>query len=131
MTPSFTSYIFILVALLAADAVWLTLRADYHRRLFAAVQGGAPLEVRLLPAAGVYLVLAAALLFAALRDANSVKDAARRGALVGAAMYAFYDLTNYATLKNYTLAMTVGDIVWGTALCAGVSAATYAYFKAA
>lgn len=131
MTPSCASYTFILVALLVLDVVWLTLRADYHRRLFATIQGGAPLEVRLIPALGVYLVLAAALLFAALKDVKSIADAGRRGALVGATMYAFYDLTNYATLKNYTLAMTVGDIVWGTVLCGSVSAATYAYFKAA
>lgn len=131
MRPSYASYTFIFVALLALDAVWLTLRADYHRRLFTAVQGGIPIEVRLLPAAGVYLLLAAALLFVALKDAQSIVDAARRGALVGGTMYAFYDLTNYATLKNYTLAMTVSDIVWGTVLCGAVTAVTYAYFKAA
>lgn len=128
---SWTSYTVLLLILLAADAVWLTLRGDYHRRLFAAIQGGAPLEVRWIPAVGVYLVLAAMVLFGALKDATSVVDAARRGAAVGAAAYAFYDLTNYATLKNYTFEMTVIDIAWGTALCSAAAAAAYAYLRAA
>ena len=131
MPISWTSYTVLLGLLLAADAVWLTFRGDYHRRLFAAVQGGAPLEVRWIPALGVYHVLAAMVLFGALKDATSVGDAARRGAAVGAAVYAFYDLTNYATLKNYTFEMTVVDILWGTALCSATSAAAYAYLRAA
>ena len=117
--------------ILAADAIWLTLRGDYHRRLFAAVQGGVSLEVRWLPALGVYLVLAAMVLFGALKDATGIADAARRGAVVGAAAYAFYDLTNYATLKNYTFEMTVIDIAWGTALCSATAATAYAYLRAA
>jgi uncharacterized membrane protein len=115
----------VLVALLALDAVWLWARADYHNRFFYAVQQ-APLTVRLLPAAGVYLLLAAALTWIAVLEASSVQDALLRGAVVGGVMYGFYDLTNYATLARWTLGMTVTDTVWGT--LAGAAAAGVAYW---
>jgi uncharacterized membrane protein len=46
------------------------------------------------------------------------------GALFGLITYATYDLTNLATLKNWPLALTVVDLLWGTVLAASVSAAT-------
>jgi uncharacterized membrane protein len=46
--------------------------------------------------------------------------------LFGAIAYATYDLTNYATLRNWNLQITVLDIVYG-ALASSV-AATAAYF---
>ncbi|MFN3492401.1 MAG: DUF2177 family protein, partial [Anaerolineales bacterium] len=40
-----------------------------------------------------------------------------RGALFGLMTYAAYDLTNFATLQNWTLLVTVVDMTWGTILC--------------
>jgi len=47
------------------------------------------------------------------------------GALFGFFTYATYDLTNLATLKNWPLALTFVDILWGTVLSASVSAVVY------
>jgi uncharacterized membrane protein len=57
----------------------------------------------------------------ALRD-GSAWSALAAGALLGALCYATYDLTNYATLKSWTLQVTVIDIVYG-AVVSGVCAA--------
>jgi uncharacterized membrane protein len=49
------------------------------------------------------------------------------GATLGFSMYGLYDLTNYATLRGYTLQMTLTDMAWGTFLCgtaAGVTSFT-------
>lgn len=49
------------------------------------------------------------------------------GALFGLIVYAVYDLTNYAVIKNWPLTVTVVDIFWGafvcsmTALCMGLA----------
>ncbi|MBE0556557.1 MAG: DUF2177 family protein [Proteobacteria bacterium] len=49
------------------------------------------------------------------------------GALFGVIVYAVYDLTNYAVIKNWPLTVTIVDIVWGavvcsmTALCMGLA----------
>lgn len=41
-----------------------------------------------------------------------------RGALFGLITYATYDLTNFATLQNWSLLVTVVDMTWGMILCA-------------
>jgi uncharacterized membrane protein len=47
------------------------------------------------------------------------------GALFGLISYATYDLTNLATLKDWPLALTVVDLIWGTVLAGSVSVGTY------
>ena len=47
------------------------------------------------------------------------------GAFLGFVAYATYDLTNHATLKNWSTLLTVADMAWGTVLTA--VAATIGY----
>lgn len=47
------------------------------------------------------------------------------GALFGLITYATYDLTNYATLKDWPLIVTVVDLIWGMILSATISSLTY------
>ncbi len=47
------------------------------------------------------------------------------GALFGLVTYATYDLTNLATVRDWPLALTVVDLVWGTILAGSVSTGTY------
>ena len=54
--------------------------------------------------------------------AESVLSAFAMGFLFGAFAYGTYDLTNYATLRTWTLQITMADIVYG-ALTSGLSAA--------
>ena len=122
------TFTIIAVVMLALDAFWLTVRNSYHNRLFEAVQGS-PLTMRLLPAIGVYLLLPTIVYLAAVKDAKSLGDAAKRGAMTGFLIYAFYDLTNYATFSRWTLHMTLTDTLWGTTLCAIGGAAGYYFLK--
>lgn len=39
------------------------------------------------------------------------------GALFGLVVYGVYDLTNFALLKDWSLAMTIVDMLWGTIAC--------------
>jgi uncharacterized membrane protein len=43
------------------------------------------------------------------------------GALFGFIVYGVYDLTNRAVLENYSLRLTVADILWGCILCAATT----------
>jgi uncharacterized membrane protein len=47
------------------------------------------------------------------------------GALFGLVTYATYDLTNLATVRDWPLALTVVDLIWGTILAGSVSTGTY------
>jgi uncharacterized membrane protein len=113
--------------MLAIDVVWLYNRNAYHQQLFKNIQGE-PIDPRLFPAAAIYIILPIAIYMWAVQDAKTLYAAARNGFIVGFLMYAFYDLTNYATFKNWPLQMTMIDILWGSFLCTVGAAAGY-YLK--
>ena len=115
----------ILATLGLGDAAWLMYRLDFHKAFFQRVQGSV-LTVRILPAILVYVLLAIALFLYAVQGADSLQDAALRGALVGFLMYGFYDATNWATLTGWTGYMAVTDTLWGS--LAGALAATAGYW---
>jgi uncharacterized membrane protein len=112
--------------LIAMDIVWLTVRRSYHESLFASIQKS-PLTVRIVPAILVYVLVASALYYFVFMvgRASTSMEAGKLGAVLGGSMYGLYDLTNYATLRGYTLEMTVVDTLWGMITC-GVAAAVAA-----
>lgn len=106
------------------DFVWLSrvARDFYFDRL-----GGLLLETpNMAAAAGFYLVYIVGIVFFAVAPAlksESVWMALSYGALFGFFAYATYDMTNYATLKNWPVSVVVVDIAWGmflTGISAGV-----------
>ena len=46
------------------------------------------------------------------------------GGLLGLCLYGVYDLTNWATLSDWSVKMVVVDMLWGIMLCGTVSALT-------
>lgn len=114
----------IAVAMLVLDFFYLSARSDFHNKFFYSVQQS-PLIIRYIPAAIVYFLMAVIVYLYAVKDANGTIDAAYRGALIGFLIYAFYDFTNYATLTNWTLQMTLTDALWGTILCGSAAAVGY------
>ena len=111
------------------DLFWLMARSEFHSRLFADIQKS-PLTIRFLPAVAVYLLIALAIWFFVFRVSDSIAKnpgkAFAIGATLGFSMYGLYDLTNLATLRGYTLEMTLVDMAWGTFLC-GTAAGVTAY----
>lgn len=98
------------------DMVWLSLRNTYHSNLFQTIQGS-PLKIRWGPAIAIYIILPIAVYFYAVRVSSSLNIAFFKGALLGFMLYAFYDLTNYATIQGWTLEMTITDTLWGILVC--------------
>ena len=47
------------------------------------------------------------------------------GSTFGFFTYATYDLTNLATLKNWSIKVVLVDIIWGMFLCGSVAAAAF------
>lgn len=90
------------------DAPYLTLTAANFRPMIMKIQGS-PLEFRIAAAVPVYLALAYLITYA---------KSWQHAAAIGAATYAVYDFTNYATIKNYTLSFAIQDTLWGGALFA-------------
>jgi uncharacterized membrane protein len=69
----------------------------------------------------VYIVALLGIFVFVLPKAHSLFEAFLYGALMGFVMYAFYDLTNLATLKDYPWSLTILDTIWGTLLVGTVS----------
>jgi uncharacterized membrane protein len=111
------AYLSTLVVFLLCDMAWLGTMAN---RIYRPTLGDMMLSSPNLPAAvAFYLIYPIGLLiFVVLPSlkSESLGQAALSGALFGFFTYMTYDLTNQATLKNWTLQLSVIDIGWGTVL---------------
>lgn len=115
------AYIVSLLIFGTIDATWLTTMGPVlYRPVLAEMLAPA---VRIAPAIAFYAIFPIGIVsfgvLPALR-ANSVLTAFLLAFLFGAIAYATYDLTNYATLKNWTLMITAIDIAYG-ALTSGIA----------
>ena len=113
------------------DMVWLTTTAE---RLYRPVLGELLADkVRIGPAIAFYLIyIAGVTVFAvwpALKSGN-IASALICGALLGVFAYATYDLTNMATMKVWSLKITLLDLAWG-AFATGIAAAAGAWITRA
>lgn len=129
MTRFAIAYVATGVAFLVMDAIWLSQMVD---RLYRPAVGQMMIEgFRPIPAVVFYLIFVAGLIFFAAAPALRVGDwriAALNGAMYGFFCYATYDLTNQATLKQWSTLVSVADMAWGAfvscvAATAGYSAA--------
>lgn len=121
-------YLSSIVGFLVIDGLWLLIIAkDFYRSRLG------DLFAPMLPAAAVfYLIYTLGLCIFAIVPAlsrGSLSYALMYGALFGFFAYATYDLTNLATLKNWSLALSVVDICWGAVLSASVATLSYTIGK--
>ena len=107
----FATYLAVLVVFGVIDAAWLTtMGAILYRPVLGDIL--AP-SMRIAPAIVFYLLYPVGLVVFAVIPALRAElatNALLYGALFGAIAYATYDLTNYATLRNWSLQITVVDI---------------------
>jgi uncharacterized membrane protein len=109
------AYIAALIVFGILDAIWLSTMAS---RLYRPALGDTMLDkLRVAPALVFYLLYPIGIVvFAAMPavQAASAGIALSYGALFGLLAYATYDLTNYATLRKWTLKLAVIDLVYGS-----------------
>lgn len=119
MKSYIVGYVVTAFAFLAIDSVWLTNMANVFYR--PAMGDMLAPSFRLAPAVVFYVIFVFGLVFFAVRPgllAGSGAVVLLNGALLGFVAYATYDLTNQATLKNWSWALTIVDLIWGTVLSA-------------
>jgi uncharacterized membrane protein len=112
-----------LASFVVLDTLWLGVimkqfyRAELGPIARTAADGSlAPIWAAAIP---VYAILALGIaVFVAPRfTLGSTMSADGYGALFGWLVFGLYDLTNLATLKNYSVALTIVDIMWGDITC--------------
>ncbi len=111
-----------LLALALLDAVWLGLvAADFYRAHLGHLMAEQP---RFDAAIAFYLIYPAGVVLFAVRPAVESESSAKAlqlGAAFGFFVYATYDLTNLATLRDWSVLVSVIDVAWGTGLSACIS----------
>ena len=122
--PYLIAYLVCIVVMGGLDFLWLsnTSQALYHRDLGPLLADNPNMTVAVV----FYLIFIVGILIFAVRPALASGDwrtAALYGALFGFFAYATYDLTNFATMKVWTLRVTLLDIAWGTFLTGTVASA--------
>jgi uncharacterized membrane protein len=121
-----TGYITALLTFLIADMIWLGTMAS---RFYKPVMGDMVLEkFSLAPAAVFYLLYPVGLMIFAITPAlktGSLITAIQLGALFGLFTYGTYDLTNQATLRNWSTGLTLVDMGWGGLLGALTAAVSF------
>ena len=119
------------VAFALIDAIWLR---TMYTRLYQTEIGSLLMDgLRWEPAISFYLLYIAGIMVFAMRPAFASgrwQTALVNGALFGFFTYMTYDLTNYATLRVWSLKITLLDIIWGSALTALAASAGYLFTRA-
>ena len=119
-------YLITLPVFFAIDMIWLGLVAkNFYQKHIGQLL--AP-SVNWTAAISFYLMFIAGMIVFVIYPAiekNSWTHALIYGALFGLITYATYDLTNLATLKDWSLTVTIADMIWGAVLSASVSTISY------
>jgi uncharacterized membrane protein len=120
------SYFATAVVFLGIDAIWLSVMGNaLYRPLLGDLLAA---KFNLLPALAFYVLYVAGIVYFPISAAFASgrwSTALIEGALFGFFAYATYDLTNQATLREWSTVVTVADLCWGTALTG--TAATLGY----
>lgn len=119
MTKFLLTWLICFVVFLVIDLAWIVGVA----RSFYRTQIGHLLaeDFRMVAAMLFYVLYVAGIVWFCVWGADGWKAAAISGALFGFFCYATYDMTNYATLRDWPLQMVLVDIAWGTVLTASVA----------
>lgn len=111
------------------DAIWLSVVANkfYKDKLGHLLAD----KASLLPAVLFYAIFIVGLVFFVIKPGieQGIGSTIVRGALFGLITYATYDLTNQATLKNWPVAVTVVDLIWGMVLSATICTLTVLIYR--
>ena len=117
------TYAIAVVVFFAIDIIWL---AKLAKNLYQKEIGSLLLAKPKWGAAIVfYLLYLIGIVVFGVLPATSALHALGLGALFGLIAYATYDLTNLATLKGFSLKITIIDLIWGAFVSGSTAIITY------
>lgn len=126
MKTAVISYFACLVVLLGLDMIWLTTtRTALYEPAIGTLLADNPNYAAIVV---FYLLYPIGVVFFAIHPGladGEWPEALLKGAVFGFFCYATYDLTNMATLKVWSLTLTLLDMAWGTILTGTASAAAF------
>ena len=125
-TQGLIVYICTFLVFFAIDLIWLGfITRGFYRQQLSNLMAE---KVKWIPALVFYFIYIIGVLLLVVMPASdkaSLSYAVLMGALLGFVSYSTYDLSNMATLKNWSKKVVFADITWGTILTAIVSLISY------
>ena len=124
MTHTLKLFLVCMVGFMILDGIWLgVVMKSFYRDQLAPIarMADGSLAPNWPAAFFVYVALGLGITVFVMPRATDAISAATTGALFGLVVYGVYDLTNFATLAQYPLAVMFVDMAWGsaaTAMCA-------------
>lgn len=115
MKKAVMAYIGSLLGFLLLDAIWLGLVAK--NSYIQAMQGLMREDVHVWPWVVFYSLYCMAIVYLVVlpcKDSASARPVLAAGAVLGAAAYGAYNMTNYALLAGWPLGISLQDWAWGT-----------------
>jgi len=106
-------YLLAAIILVVLDSIYLHLIKKYFMNQIKIVQG-TPIQINFLATILCYVFLVFGLNYFIIRQNKSVTDAF----LLGLTIYAVYELTSMALLKNWSWLTVIMDTTWGATLFA-------------
>lgn len=107
------------------DAIWLGLVAPkFYKRHLGHLLAEKPNFIAAIIFYVVYLLGMGYLIVWPAIEGGQVGLGFLKGAIFGLVAYATYDLTNLATLKKWSIKVTVIDLIWGTCLSSLIAGLT-------
>ena len=124
MKFSFKELIVTALVYLTIDITYIKMNASIFKKYFSLIQGS-PAKFKKNGVVMAYIILTLGLYYFIIKDKRSLMDAFFLGFLI----YGVYDLTNYATLKKWTLKFSLKDTFWGGSVFALSTFIIYAVLK--
>jgi uncharacterized membrane protein len=109
------------IIVLLLDSIFLYFIKNLFGKQIFAVQNS-ELQVNFIGAAICYFFIILSLYWFIIKDKKNLKDAF----ILGLCIYAVYEYTNYALLKNWNFKTTIIDTLWGGTL---FTLSTYLYYN--
>lgn len=117
-----------MVLFVALDFVWFYFAGNFFKSEIgniARLTNEGDWNIRYLPAVIAYVLMGIGIVTFVYPHAGGLVGAFALGALFGLVGYGLYDMTNLATLSDWTVRFAIVDMIWGTLLCGTVSAIIY------
>jgi uncharacterized membrane protein len=117
------------VILFPLDMIWLKLARPFYESQMGAILLPEP---RIAIAALFYILYTIGIAFFAVLpnlQSGSLISVALYGAFLGLIAYGTYDVSNYATLKDFTATVMIVDWIWGTFLTALSAAGAWSLYR--
>jgi len=101
-------YLLTAIIFVILDGLYINFFKDYFNRQIKSVQGS-DIQINIIASGIVYIFLIFGLSYFIIQKNRSVKDAF----ILGLVIYAVYDFTNVALLKNWKVSTAILDTLWG------------------